>query len=313
LRFSINREQTEELGKILKGQSINDEDKAEIINYAFFYAAQRGNVNMAKYLKEEMGADVNAGIDEGMGTSYPIIIAANNSRKEMIDWLIENNADVNKKDARGGTALMWAGAKVSRFIQRGDDNHEDKKNVSIAESLIRAGTNLDLKDKRDKTALDYLKKEGENGKNEYKDSAKYNTAEEIAKNWQDLATQAARQGEETTKTEVSNEEVPTSNLETDKVAQATQSPLQASNVKSKEEDNKSLKNEKVAAVAKTAKSAGLLNWVGKKLFPDVSAASSAEKSGISDMISNNHSAQQQPPFTPKVPTLKFTNKEGRSQ
>ncbi|MGI9064788.1 MAG: ankyrin repeat domain-containing protein [Pyrinomonadaceae bacterium] len=84
------------------------EDSQDIINNAFIYACNRNQIDAARLLLQK-GAQINAippGFDySGTGLHY----AALNGHQALVEFLIEQGADVNVKDTKvGSTPAGWA-------------------------------------------------------------------------------------------------------------------------------------------------------------------------------------------------------------
>ena len=75
----------------------------------------------------------------------PIIVAAYHGRKDLIEFLIKNGADINDKNYRGTTVLMYA----KYFSIK-------KRNNEFFTYLIKLGANPALKDWSGKTICDYI-------------------------------------------------------------------------------------------------------------------------------------------------------------
>jgi ankyrin repeat protein len=100
-------------------------------------ASYRGNVAVAKFLiKNVKEIDGNS----SMGT--PLMAATVKGNKEIVQVLLENNANPNLTDANGTTALIYA----TIF-----------KQYEIVEMLIKASATIDLKDIRGNSAVDYAR------------------------------------------------------------------------------------------------------------------------------------------------------------
>ena len=75
----------------------------------------------------------------------PIIVAAYHGRKDLIEFLIKNGADINDKNYRGTTVLMYA-----------KDFSIKNKNSEFFTYLIKLGANPALKNWSEKTVCDYV-------------------------------------------------------------------------------------------------------------------------------------------------------------
>jgi len=107
---------------------------------AISMAASEGKLNCLKLLLE-YGADIN-----GAGNSVPPLhIAAEESRLEVIDYLISQNVTIDKRDAGGRTALMYAASEGNRR--------------SVVK-LISAGANISISDNEGAIARTYAEEEG---------------------------------------------------------------------------------------------------------------------------------------------------------
>ncbi len=87
------------------------------------------------------GADVNYKNKKG---KTPLMYAAEKGRKEIVNLLLENGADVNAADNFGNTALMYA-AKNGDVLK---ENH-----AQIVKLLISKGANVNAGNKLGETAL----------------------------------------------------------------------------------------------------------------------------------------------------------------
>ncbi len=88
----------------------------------------------------ENNADVNAR-DNRNWTA--LMYVANNGSVEVVDFLIKSGAKINIQDNGGQTALMRACMH--------------NKQSDVVKTLIKHGANVKVKDKDGKTALDYAK------------------------------------------------------------------------------------------------------------------------------------------------------------
>lgn len=78
----------------------------------------------------------------------PIIVSAYHGRKDLIEYLLENGADINDRNYRGTTVLMYA----KDFSLKNNDR-------SFLGFLINQGADPTLKDWAGKTLLDYINAE----------------------------------------------------------------------------------------------------------------------------------------------------------
>jgi ankyrin repeat protein len=72
----------------------------------FFRACQAGRVDVVRYLVDECGADVNAQRPHTAGTG--IMLAAENTHTEVVDFLCARGVDVYLQDKRGESVLRRA-------------------------------------------------------------------------------------------------------------------------------------------------------------------------------------------------------------
>jgi len=108
---------------------------------AITMAASEGHLDCLELLLKN-GADIN-----GIGRSLPPLhIAAGEGKGSILDYLISQKVNVDKRDPSNRTALMHAAS-------------EGKK--SIVKKLIKAGANVSIKDNNGKTAIDHAIAEDE--------------------------------------------------------------------------------------------------------------------------------------------------------
>ena len=106
---------------------------------AISMAASEGKLECLKLLLE-YGADKN-----GIGNSIPPLhIAAEENQEEIVDYLISQNININKKDASGRTALMYAASEG---------------NSNIVKKLVSAGAQTLVVDSYGLMARDYAEDE----------------------------------------------------------------------------------------------------------------------------------------------------------
>lgn len=78
-------------------------------------AAEQGRMQIVEYLVEQ-GADVNATTPTGTGEITPLRYAISNDDWEMTRYLIRNGAEVNKANPQGWTPIMTAARLGNREI-----------------------------------------------------------------------------------------------------------------------------------------------------------------------------------------------------
>ena len=119
-------------------------NEQEILNSNFIIACQENDFKRAKQLLEK-GADVNA-MDEF--TNRPALAeVVFNENKDILNLLIQNGADVNKRESSSGiTPLMYA---VMLHYSRLDC----EKRKEIAKILIQNGADIEARDCAGRTVL----------------------------------------------------------------------------------------------------------------------------------------------------------------
>ena len=114
---------------------------------AITMAASEGHLDCLKLLLQN-GADIN-----GIGESLPPLhIAAEEGKKEIIEYLISQKVSINKKDSAGRTALMYAASEGQKYS---------------AEILISAGADKSIIDSDGATAEDHAEAEDEYDTQDY--------------------------------------------------------------------------------------------------------------------------------------------------
>lgn len=74
------------------------------LNWRLHYEAQRGNLEAVQAIVQA-GANINYKDDDGYTA---LIIAVINNKDNVVEWLLQNGADVNTKQWQGGIPLMFA-------------------------------------------------------------------------------------------------------------------------------------------------------------------------------------------------------------
>ena len=119
---------------------------------AISMAASEGHLDCLKLLLEN-GADIN-----GIGKSIPPLhIAAEEDKRDIVDYLISRKVDINKKDAAGRTALMYAASEGQEYM---------------VEILLEGGADKSIVDSYGATARDYAIEEDEYDARDYLDTEK---------------------------------------------------------------------------------------------------------------------------------------------
>jgi hypothetical protein len=109
---------------------VNDEGYSPLL-----LACYRSNNGVAKYLIN-IGSDING--KSKFGTPLMACIVKGNN--EIANLLIEKKVDLNFSDMSGMNALLYA---------------VNFKNYEMVSALVKAGVNVDIKDNKNKSALDY--------------------------------------------------------------------------------------------------------------------------------------------------------------
>ena len=144
-----------------------------IIRTALFSAAVYGEIHILRCLIEN-GADVNARVSVD-DNSTPLMIAAANSQRDVVTFLIEHGANVDLRDEDGFTALHCAcldrayigvGEMLGCLIENGADvnartNEDctplmiacDNDHVYAVKFLMEHGANVDHQDRDGRTAV----------------------------------------------------------------------------------------------------------------------------------------------------------------
>ncbi len=181
-RFSIK---DTALTKVIKSGEIKaienllrDSNHPEYLNQALSLGIHNSNSNLVHYLLEKGASPIH-----GPWKCFPAIKAVNNN--ESLKAVIQAGYDVNCQDNNGHTALM----NLADRIRIGKFPHTElfADSVTPAETLIKSGADLEIKNKRKMTALRltlqrnstdlaaYLLKEGADPNNYLDDSTAIGT------------------------------------------------------------------------------------------------------------------------------------------
>lgn len=115
---------------------------------ALIMASRSGNMDLVRYLLEELHSDINH--RDRFGWS-PLYCAVQDNHPDLVRYYLERGADVNIRDWDKQTTLMLCFESV--FIPADDA-------VAMAEILLQAGVELDAKDRKGRTALFYAMEKG---------------------------------------------------------------------------------------------------------------------------------------------------------
>ena len=103
--------------EVASSSTIPLNSKQQLIARAFFQAASSNNLELLEYLVQDAQARALFHIDGTDGSGSPaIVLAAFSGLGDVLRLLLEAGADINARDARGWTALMWAFQTNSAFI-----------------------------------------------------------------------------------------------------------------------------------------------------------------------------------------------------
>jgi ankyrin repeat protein len=106
--------------------------------------------NDIEMLKAALAAGANARATAGYDNGSALILAARLGYADIVRALIEANADIDRVNTRGWTALISA-------VTLGNG---DKAHIAVVEALVAAHANGDIKDQLGRTALDYARARG---------------------------------------------------------------------------------------------------------------------------------------------------------
>jgi ankyrin repeat protein len=164
------------------------------INYKLLYACRHGHFDTVKYLVEQ-GANVNAVDNHNNspgehGTTALMYASVNpayigllgvanaDTRFNIVKYLVEHGADVNAKNAKGRTALMWASTNrrleiVKYLVEHGADvnpkdyegstallNAASGRRFNIVKYLVEHGADVNARPEFGYTALIYASEKG---------------------------------------------------------------------------------------------------------------------------------------------------------
>ena len=156
----INITKIEELinkGEVDINASTNDYYKDTPLIKAIY---TKNNLEITKILIEA-GADINKGDFENV---TPLMCAVINAQKDIIDYLITKNADVNLQTKHGDTALILASQGISHTTEWGAPDKAGWTTtgtplieMEIIRELIDAGADMFFKNGNDKDFYDILK------------------------------------------------------------------------------------------------------------------------------------------------------------
>ena len=142
---------------------------------AITMAASEGELKCLQLLLK-YGADIN-----GKGKSLPPLhIAAAEGKRDIVDFLISKNVNLDKQDAAGRTALMYAAS-------------EGKKQIVI--TLLKAGADKSIVDLNGTTAFDYAEEQEEYETRNYLDLEKFEI-NEIASELRERASEERERASE---------------------------------------------------------------------------------------------------------------------
>jgi hypothetical protein len=169
--FLFIPEENLDFNRLQKRQVYLFSPKKKLMNqYAIFDACRTGDVSAIETLCKTDPDAVNAVDMKGF---TPLILAAYNDQKEVVDFLLSHGADINAQDAAGNTALMgvcFKGYKdiAKKLLDAGADVNIRNANgapaltfaatfgqLQIAEWLLRKGAQSNFPDARGKTSLDH--------------------------------------------------------------------------------------------------------------------------------------------------------------
>lgn len=116
---------------------------------AMIHAAITGHKEVMDMLLEH-GADINAADNRGQS---PLMAAAHRGYDLCVTHLIDRGAKLDQQDEHGLTALVLAGAVISR--SGGKNLSLSRKKLGTVSILLGRGASVEIKDKDGRTALDF--------------------------------------------------------------------------------------------------------------------------------------------------------------
>jgi serine/threonine-protein phosphatase 6 regulatory ankyrin repeat subunit B len=156
---------------LLGGCNSPDEQNYGQPEISLLEAAQEGNISAVKYYITH-GENINRENEKGY---TPLMLASENGREDIAEFLIKKGADINTKSLKDGqTALILASENshieiVKMLIKAGADvnaqNDEGQTSLMHAsrlgditvKALISVGADVNAKDKNSKTPLMFAK------------------------------------------------------------------------------------------------------------------------------------------------------------
>ena len=123
-------------------------DVKKYVDKLLWVAINGDNTEIIQYLVEN-GANVNA--KDNKGKTLLMYAIFNRANIKIVECLVENGANVNAKDNNGNTPLKYAVEKSKEV-----DANEKDKIVKIIEYLVGEGTDINAKDNKGNTPLDCI-------------------------------------------------------------------------------------------------------------------------------------------------------------
>ena len=123
-------------------------DVKKYVDKLLWVAINGDNTEIIQYLVEN-GANVNA--KNNKGKTLLMYAIFNRANIKIVECLVENGANVNAKDNKGNTPLKYAVEKSKEV-----DANEKDKIVKIIEYLVGEGADINAKDNKGNTPLDCI-------------------------------------------------------------------------------------------------------------------------------------------------------------